>query len=270
MLLTIQGLILGFIIVLPGMSGGTVFLIFGIYEQVIRDISRLNLRPYLPLGIGLLIGIYLGGIAFNLFFQNYRDATAAFLLGCLLASIKPVLACCPKPNKNSILAVILGLFAGLLLVDEAIGHIAIDVSVNWGLLLIGGAFASAAMLIPGIPGSAILIVLGIYDSMLFYIAELHVLNLTIFSIGSILGILLLANAVNTLYMHHRTIISYFFAGLILGSARGLLPAYFDPVFVLLFLIGFSFVWKSSTRKKEPEEEETEEEPEEETLEKQPS
>ncbi len=253
MMLIIQGIILGFIIVLPGMSGGTVFLIFGIYEQLMRDISKLNIRPYLPLGLGILIGIYLGGLAFTLFFQNYRDAAAAFLLGCLLASVKPVIGCCPKPNTNGKISMALGIAIGFLLVFEAIGDFALNVNINWVLLVLGGALSSAAMIIPGIPGSSILIILGIYDAMLFFIAELHILNLSLFGLGSILGILLLANAINTFYTSHRMIISYFFAGLIIGSARGLLPSDFNPLYLVLFVIGFALVWVGSSKTTKPKE-----------------
>ncbi|MEG6615296.1 DUF368 domain-containing protein [Peptococcaceae bacterium 1198_IL3148] len=247
----IQGLILGLIIVLPGMSGGTVFLMFGIYEQVIRDISKLNLKPYWPLGIGLLVGIYLGGIGFTLFFQNHPDATAAFLLGCLLASVKPVIGSCAKPHTKAMVFLVLGVIAGFAMVDESIGQQAlVQMNVSWGLLMVAGALSSAAMIIPGIPGSAVLMVLGIYDDILYYVAELHWVNLAIFGIGSILGILLLANVINTLYTNHRLIISYFFAGLIIGSSRGLLPTYFEPLYLVLFMLGFMFVWQASDRGKE--------------------
>ncbi|WP_242841622.1 undecaprenyl phosphate translocase family protein [Desulfitibacter alkalitolerans] len=245
----IQGIILGIIIVLPGMSGGTVFLIFGIYEQVIRDIARLNLKPYLPLCLGLIFGVYLGGLAFTLFFQFYRDATAAFLLGCLLASVKPVVSCCPKPDKKGVLAMVLGIITGFVLVFESIGDFALNMDINWGLLILGGALSSAAMIIPGIPGSSILIILGIYDSMLFFIAELNVLYLSLFGIGSILGILLLANAINTFYINHRIILSYAFAGLIIGSARGLIPYNFSILYLVLFLLGFALVWFGSSKMK---------------------
>ena len=249
MIMIIQGLTLGIIMVLPGMSGGTVLLIFGIYEQVIRDIARLNLKPYIPLGFGILLGLYIGGLVFTAFFQSHRDATVAFLLGLLLASIKPVIENSPKPNRYGVVAAFIGLYLGLLLVDESIGAVAININTNWFVLLIGGGLSSAAMLVPGIPGSAILIILGIYDSMLYYIASLALINLAIFGIGSILGVLLLANAINSLYVNHRSIVSYFFAGLILGSSRSLLPNYFDPLFIILFLIGFIFVWKFSSKNK---------------------
>ena len=64
----IQGIILGFIIVLPGMSGGTVFVIFGIYEDMVRDLVRFKIKPYIPLLAGMLVGIFLGGLAFAFFF----------------------------------------------------------------------------------------------------------------------------------------------------------------------------------------------------------
>jgi putative membrane protein len=248
----IRGLILGLVIVLPGMSGGTVFLMFGMYEQVIRDISKLNLRPYLPLGLSLIIGIYLGGIAFTVFFQNHPDETAVFLLGCLIASVKPVIADCHKPNTKAIVCAVLGLIAGFVMVDEAIGQPVVEMSVNWGLLFVGGLLSSAAMIIPGIPGSSVLMVLGIYDSMLYYVAELHLLNLLVFSAGGILGIMLLANVINNLYMNHRVTISYFFAGLILGSSRALLPRDFEPLLLAFFILGFFFVWQSSKKEQQLE------------------
>jgi len=77
---------------------------------------------------------------------------------------------------------------------EAIGDFSLNMDISWGLLLIGGALSSAAMIIPGIPGSSVLIILGIYDAVLFFIAELNILYLSIYGLGSILGILLLANA----------------------------------------------------------------------------
>lgn len=203
------------------------------------------------MGIGPLVGIYLGGIAFTLFFQNYRDATAAFLLGLLLASIKPVIADCPKPRKNDVIAVIAGTIISLLMVEEGIGTV-IKVDVSWYILFIGGALATATMIIPGIPGNAVLILLGIYDSMIYFIAELNILNLLIYGVGGIVGILLLANVLNIIYNNHKVILSYFFAGLILGSARGLIPGYFDPAFIPLFLIGFGLVWRFSQKEKEVE------------------
>ena len=240
--LVIQGIILGFIMVLPGMSGGTVFLIFGLYEQMVKDLLRLHLRPYLPLAGGILAGIFGGGFTFAFFFENHRDPTVAFLLGCLLASIKAVLRDCPKGNKKRFVTMVLGVILGLLMVAEPLGGSIETENVSWWLLMIGGAFSSAAMIIPGIPGSSVLILLGLYDTMLFSIKELQLSNLLFFGIGSLLGIFLLLNLLGRLYEKYRALVSYFFAGLILGSSRAIMPSGVNPLVIFLFAAGFLLVW----------------------------
>ncbi len=240
--LLIQGLIAGFVIVLPGMSGGTVFVILGIYEQMVKDLVKLRIKPYLPLLTGAIVGIFLGGLAFAFVFENYRDATAAFLLGCLLASIRAVLNSCPKLDPKHLIYLLMGLAVGFFMVGEPINVMTAGEDVNLIVLFVGGALASAAMIIPGIPGSSVLILMGLYDTILFYIKELAISRLLVFGLGSLAGIFLLLNLLERLYERHRGIISYFFAGLILGSSRALLPYNFGLLVVLLFITGFSLVW----------------------------
>ncbi|SCX76068.1 undecaprenyl phosphate translocase family protein [Alkaliphilus peptidifermentans] len=241
----LQGLILGFIIVLPGMSGGTVFVILGIYENVIKDLVKLNIKPYIPLMLGAIVGIFLGAMAFAVFFENHRDATAAFLLGCLLASIKPVLRNCPKVNSKRMIILAIGFIIGYYLVGEPISVVTANEEVSWVILFIGGAIASAVMIIPGLPGSSVLILFGIYDSLLFYIKELDIINLAIFGIGGVIGIFSLVKLLERLYSKHRGLISYSFAGLILGSSRALLPYRMDIIILILFVLGFAVVWRWS-------------------------
>ncbi len=240
--LLIQGLVAGFVIVLPGMSGGTVFVILGIYEQMVKDLVRLRIKPYIPLLIGAIVGIFLGGLAFAFVFENYRDATAAFLLGCLLASIRAVLNSCPKLDTKHLTYLLIGLAVGFFMVGEPINVMTAGEDVNLIVLFVGGAIASAAMIIPGIPGSSVLILMGLYDTILFYVKELAISKLLVFGLGSLAGIFLLLNLLERLYKRHRGMISYFFAGLILGSSRALLPYHFDAVVIVLFIMGFSLVW----------------------------
>ncbi len=238
----IQGLILGFIVVLPGMSGGTVFVIFGIYEDLVRDLVRLRIKPYLPLLGGMVVGIFAGGMVFALFFEAYRDITVAFLLGCLLASIKSILKDHPKVNKKNLIFMLIGLAVGYYLVGEPINIVSKHESVEWYLLIIGGALSSAAMIIPGVPGSSVLIIMGIYDSILSYIRDLNLIKLAIYGIGSAAGAVLLLNLLEKIYNRFKEFLSYCFAGLILGSSRGLLPYSLSFTIAFAFIIGFSIVW----------------------------
>ncbi len=238
----IQGLILGFVIVFPGMSGGTLFLLFGIYDKLIDDLSKFKLKPYLPLVGGTIAGIFLGGVAFTLLFSNFRDIISAFLLGCILASIKTVMEEKPKVTPSRLVVLVAGFIIGFILTEEPMGLIAESVEVSWFLLIVGGAVSTATMLIPGLPGSSVLIILGIYDNILFSLRELALFNLSFFTIGSLLGILLLARIFNVIYSRHRALIAYIFSGLIVGSAKVVLPFYWTVPVILAFLGGFSLVW----------------------------
>ncbi|WP_026477323.1 DUF368 domain-containing protein [Alkaliphilus transvaalensis] len=238
----LQGFILGFILVLPGMSGGTLLVIFGIHEALIRDIVKFNIKPYFPLIGGLLMGILASGVLFAMFFESYRDPTVALLLGCLLASIRAVLNDCPKMNKRYGILMLLGLVMGYFMVGDPVSLVDSGIAVPWWILFVGGAFSSAAMIIPGVPGSSVLILLGIYDTIILYIRDLNLVGLGIFALGSAIGIFLLVKLLEKVYEKYKGAISYYFAGLIIGSSRALLPHTLGAIEVLLFVAGFALVW----------------------------
>lgn len=236
---------MGFIIVLPGLSGGTAFLILGLYEKFIRDLSMFNLKGYWPLFCGAVAGVFASGFFFTLLLASYRNITIAFLLGLLLASIKSVYPRGEGFNLKMLIFLAAGFLPAFLLAGESWAFAAKAGDVNPALLLFGGAFAGATMLIPGIPGSAVLILLGIYDDILFYLKEFALLNLLIFAAGSLLGIFFLARVLDRLYARYRNSTAFFFAGLIAGSARALWPAAFSLSVVFAFLAGFFLVLRFS-------------------------
>ena len=245
MLSIIKGFILGLIIVLPGMSGGTVFVILGMYENMIKDIVKFNIKPYIPLLFGILGGIYIGSNAFALFFEAYKDMTLAFLLGALLASVRSVIDIKQKTNIKHFAAVLIGGVIGYYTVGDSISMIPQNIEANKLILLIGGALSSAAMIIPGLPGSSVMFILNIYDIMLVSIKELHLLNLILFGTGSIVGVVLLANILEKIYDKHRDILSYLFSGLIIGSARTLLPSLLSLEVAIIFILAFTLTWHLS-------------------------
>jgi len=238
----IKGIILGIVIVLPGMSGGTVLLILGLYEMIIRDMVELKIRPYLPLLYGTVGGIFASSMIFGFFFESYESETLAFLLGCLLASIRSVLNNCPKLNLVRGVFLIGGLLIGLVAVGEPIELMSYNTDINWILLFVGGALASAAMIIPGIPGSSVLILMGIYDDVLVYLKEFKIIPLLVFLVGGVIGILSLVKLMDNIYKRYRAYVSYFFAGIILGSSRASLPSTVSLSIVLAFLVGFILIW----------------------------
>jgi len=98
------------------------------------------------------------------------------------------------------------------------------------------------MVLPGVPGNSILIIMGIYDSILIYLKELYISKLLIFALGGVLGIVFLLKLLERIYENNRKSISYFFVGLILASTKMLIPSYFNLLIVITFISGFSLVW----------------------------
>lgn len=243
----LKGVVLGFVIVMPGMSGGTALIILGVYGRLVADLARLRIIPYMPLIGGMVLGIYLGGVAFARLLIFYRDLTAAFFLGVILASIRVIIQGRPVLRFDSIAAMLVGLVAGYMMAGEPIGMVD-TTAVNPFLLFSGGAIASAAMLVPGVPGSAVLIVMGIYDDMLFYVNDLNILPLIIFGAGGVAGILLLARFLAVYYERHQHVLSFLFAGLIGGSVRILLPGVFDLGIVVAAVTGALIVWHWSDKR----------------------
>ncbi|MGV8145854.1 MAG: DUF368 domain-containing protein [Alkaliphilus sp.] len=238
----VQGLILGLVIVLPGMSGGTVLVILGSYEKLISDLAKFKVKPYIPMLLGVVVGIFTGGRIFVSLFEVYRDLMAAFLLGSLLASTKALLKDVAFTKANRLVFIALGLIAGYYLVGDSINFSNVQTEVNWLYLLVAGAISTATMIIPGISGSAVLIIMGLYDTVLASLKEINIVNLFFFAVGGLGGLFVLVNILEKVYKKHKGIISCFFAGLIVGSSKVLLPYSINIFVILLLALGFIAVW----------------------------
>jgi len=241
----IKGAVIGIIIIMPGISGGTVLLALGLYEDLMKDLARLRLIPWLPLVAGMGAGILLSGWLLNWLFMKYTAIILAFLLGCILASTKTVLGQDYYPNLKRLVSLVLGLAAGLVLAGISDFGTA-DASAPGALsLLLGGALSSAAMILPGVPGNTILIIMGIYEDLLRALAELEWMTLVIFAAGSVLGIVGLSNALDKIYARYRDILNWLFVGLIVGSSGMMIPESLENpmIFALVTILGFTLVWK---------------------------
>lgn len=244
MQLLIKGIITGFIIVLPGMSGGTLLLLLGVYEKLVRDLSRLRLLPWLPFILGGAGGILLSGVLFSWLLGAYTNVVSAFLLGSILASVRAVLGRDFRLNTQRIVLVLIGGTLGFLLASEPMGIVEDAMRPGVIQLLIGGALACTTMMLPGVPGSSILIMMGIYDDMFQALADLDWVVLLFFALGAVLGVFGLSNALDKIYARHKAALSWLFAGMIIGSARMLIPVSLaNPVLLLaVAAAGFALVW----------------------------
>lgn len=241
MILGFKGVILGAGVIIPGVSGGTIMVIFGMYEQMLEDLLSLYLKPYIAMGIGAVVGIFGGGALLSYLFDYHPSPTYAFILGCLLMSIPFILKRTRGVTKKRILLLIIGAVLSYSLLE--LPALFIGGALSPGQTFLAGFVASATMMIPGVSGSALLIVLGFYESILEAVRSFDMMTLLIFVIGAGAGAFILAKVLKTLFALYLSEILFFFTGLIIGSLGMLMPEEIGLLSAASFLVGLALVYR---------------------------
>ena len=237
-----QGALMGAANTVPGVSGGTLALMFGIYERLIaalRDGARAlgrfargdvsgglhRLRSVewsllVPLAVGaFVVVVALAGVLESAL-EDHPEGMAGLFLGLVVASIVVAWSRVPRwdaPRVGIAAAVGAGLFA-------ALGWQAGPVADPSPLLLFAaGAVAICAMILPGLSGSFLLLMIGMYEAVLHVIDDRLIGDAVIFGIGAVLGLAAFASMLDRLlHRHHDTVLAVLI-GLMLGSLRVLWP-----------------------------------------------
>jgi putative membrane protein len=231
-----RGIPIGLSLTLPGVSGGTVALILGLYDRIILGIKSLNIRFLFPVFLGSLIGIWLGSGFITFLLEQYHNITISFLLGLVLLSTKVTLGEVKTFNLPGILALliffILGLFLWSYSVEEVSGN-----SVSNIQLFLAGFISSVAMILPGISGATLLIILGLYGGVLEAVKDFEILVLFFFGLGALGGLFSFTWILSYLLNNHRSLTMMSLTGLILASTRAVIPLKFGIFEIMAFLLG---------------------------------
>tara|TARA_Y100000746_G_scaffold59476_1_gene48233 strand:- start:10444 stop:11277 length:834 start_codon:yes stop_codon:yes gene_type:complete len=231
---------------IPGVSGGTIALLLGIYEELIHTISSLNFDQILYLRkngfksfwskinggflFSLLLGIGVSLISFvkisAILLDKYPLFVWSFFLGLIIATVYVIYKLIEKLNFRNILFVLISIMATLLL--SSFSTVEIN---NIGLLyiLFCGIIASSAMILPGISGSLILVILGVYTFLINALNNLDILIIIAFILGAIIGLLGFSRVLKYLFNNYRNITYSIMLGLVIGSIPKILK-------ITLFLI----------------------------------
>ncbi len=252
-----KGIIVGIANVIPGVSGGTIAVVLHIFDRLIEAINHFtsNVKKHIMFLLPLLLGAGFGILAFsvliNYCLENYSLPTCGFFAGLVAGSLPLIYSIAKskhpagKTNANYIIYTIISLAFVILLATiktpESADAIVGDVSVSLMIkALIGGAIASAAMIIPGVSGSFMLVLLGLYNAVIGYVALVKdflvtwdfnilasILKFCIpLGIGVILGAILISRFIEFVMNKYHTQTYYIILGLILGSLVGI---FLDPI-----------------------------------------
>ena len=225
--------------VVPGVSGGTIALIAGIYEKLLTSITALDIAALKLLKAGeirtlwtringtflitLLLGILTSIFAFaNIIthlINTYPIPIWSFFCGLILISAVLILRDVRRWTIIAMLVLPLGV-----VIAYFITNLTPTSSENSLLIVFGsGAIAICAMILPGISGSFLLLVMGKYEYILNALVERDFLILGVFSMGCAVGILAFSRAISWLLKHYHAITISLLSGFMLGSLNTLWP-----------------------------------------------
>ena len=254
----IAGIVIGIANIIPGVSGGTMAVVLGIYDKLIDAISlniqklKKNWKFILTLGIGMVLGISVLAKLLTWLFENYNVPTQFFFIGLILGSIPLVWRKTTETKKFQKINIIpflvtLGIMIVMAVMKQGENVIETELSLKLCLILIlCAAIAAFAMIIPGISGAFLLKALGQYEtiSAAASIGDFNFAILIPVAIGIVIGILVGAKLISTLLKKYHQGIYSAILGLIIGSVIEIYPSDFSfniegIIAIIVAVIGFA-------------------------------
>ena len=238
-LIFIRGFFMGSADTIPGVSGGTIALITGIYERLIHAISSIKfgfIRPllkldfkgfknklleeidfelFIPLILGIGIAILTLSKVITYLLEYHTAYTFSFFLGLILASAYILYTKLDEINIKLIILTIIGIVLSYIFVG--LNPIAANHSLI--VLFFSGLIAICAMILPGISGSFLLLLLGQYEYMLNSLNSLNITEIVVFIAGAIIGILGFSKILNYLLENYESATMAFLIGIMVGTLR---------------------------------------------------
>lgn len=223
--LFVKGAFMGMADIVPGVSGGTIALITGIYERLIEAIESIKLRSpgdidlgfLVPLGLGVAISFLLVSRVILFLVSSYEGPVYSFFFGLILASAIVVYRRTSKLDLKDLTFSVFGFVVAFLVV----GLEYFQLFHSPAVLFLSGFLAICAMLLPGVSGSFVLLLLGQYEYMLGAIHNFQAqyLEIVVFLGGCFTSLFAFSRFIGWLLENHENLTFSFLVGLMLGALR---------------------------------------------------
>lgn len=225
--------------VVPGVSGGTIAFITGIYEELINSIKSINLKAMklfftgkfvefwkaingtfllsVLLGIGISVFSLAKGLEYLL--NHYPILVWSFFFGLIVASAIYVSRSIKNWNVSTIISGILGIAIafGITVISPA------EANTAYWFVFVSGMIAICAMILPGISGSFILVLLGMYKFILGAVGDINMAVILVFMVGAAIGIIAFSNVLSWLLKKYHNLTISMLAGFMVGSLNKVWP-----------------------------------------------
>ncbi|MGT2714980.1 DUF368 domain-containing protein [Streptococcus respiraculi] len=222
----VKGMIIALGFILPGVSGGVLAAILGIYERMIRFLAHIrenfveNVLFFIPVGIGGILGIALFSYPVEYLLKHYQVIVLWGFAGAIVGTIPSLVKeSTQKTARDKVdVATLWGTFviSGLLLyfLNDLVGTL----PASFASFVLAGALIALGILVPGLSPSNLLLILGIYSPMLNGFKSLDLLGTFLpIAIGGALAMLAFSKAMDYALEHYHSRVYHFIIGIVLSS-----------------------------------------------------
>lgn len=224
------GALIGIVSMLPGASGATIAVIFGVYERLISDLADLknklfkDLRFIIPIGIGIMFGLFACAVGLDWLIDNYEVPMMFFFAALILVQVPEIIKLGDDGQKMTssnyaafafgiiVMAVVFGI--GFMNGGDYKGDGSIT---SFLLMFVAGFILAVSKLAPGISGSTILLALGLFNPLMDAIADIDLSYLIPIGLGLLVGVFGSAKVLDNVIRNHRKSSYSAILGLTVGS-----------------------------------------------------
>lgn len=255
----IKGLIIGVLMLIPGISGGTVAIMLGIYYKLIASVDTFfekpkeNIKYLLTIAVGGVLGVILFSKPILFLYNTYKMPMVYLFMGAVLGSVPLLIKCAgiKKIRLGTVTYLMFGIVIVMLLtlIPKNTFDINTDGITGYVILFAVGMLLATALVLPGISFSYMLLILGLYEQTLFSIETMQIPYLLFLGTGILLGTYLTAKVIRLVLRKYPQQTYLVIIGFVIASLKDIFPGV--PVgaelylSILIFLISFVTIYKLS-------------------------
>lgn len=249
------GIVFGTANVIPGVSGGTMLIVFGVFDRITEAISGIkqifkNFAFLVTFALGAGAGILLSAKVIGSMFATYAIQTNMFFIGLILGGVplilkfgtseKKVKPLCAVPFLAAMAVVITLTVLEKLDIFSMTAENVTSFDALFSLkMFVCAAIAAVTMIIPGISGSFMMMLLGVYETIIGALNDWNFYVIIPFALGAVVGIIFGAKLISVLIKKNKLMVYSAIMGMVIGSVYAILPDGFG--FNLQSGYGFAFM-----------------------------
>ncbi len=245
----VKGILVGIGAIVPGLSGGVLMVVFGIYEPLLHFLANIhnkfieNIRFFLPVGIGGILGVIGFSAVVDFAFTHYAAQFTWLFIGFICGTFPTLVKTSGKEGRKPWHWIMLAVIAiGTFFLMSWLKTVQnVTVKPNFLVWVMSGALTGLGVVVPGMSPSNFLIYMGLYQPMASGIRQLDFGVIIPLILGVVIIVLVFAKLINWLFKKKYAFMYHFILGIVVGSTAAIIPGevigWTIAVCVLLFILG---------------------------------